>query len=191
MNSTAHPHPGPGTPRVDRPTRYDRLMLRVMNNPRGRSLHATRGRRRAFVVLHVAVVGAMVALLTTGTTTQDRALLFGGLALLPVFVLATGVLNGATRGLLELRARALDERQLAERGRVHSVAHRTSLLLQLVVLAAALLYEASGTVPTSALWTALVGLLVAHWLLPLWTAAIRQPDEPVEADEADLAEATR
>ncbi|MFJ8594345.1 hypothetical protein [Streptomyces sp. NPDC093598] len=38
--------------------------------------------------------------------------------LLVPWTVATGVINGATRGLLELRERVLDERQSAERGRV-------------------------------------------------------------------------
>lgn len=36
---------------------------------------------------------------------------------------ATGVINSATRELLELRGRVLDERQLAERDRVLARAH--------------------------------------------------------------------
>ncbi|MFD7428498.1 hypothetical protein ACFV6Z_15830 [Streptomyces sp. NPDC059818] len=107
-----------------RHTRYDRRMFAVMNNPRAGALHATAARRRTAVGAHVVLTAAGVAA-GTGAYASDRPWpAVAALVLLVPWCLATGVINGATRGLLELRTHVLDERQRAERDRVRARAHR-------------------------------------------------------------------
>ncbi|MFB4193000.1 hypothetical protein [Streptomyces carpaticus] len=53
---------------TDRITRYDRSMLRLMNDRRGRPLYATATRRRLVVALHIALTVAIGALMTHTTT---------------------------------------------------------------------------------------------------------------------------
>ena len=170
--------------RVDGRTPRDAWMFRTMNDARARRLTRTRAQRRGVVaaqgVLTGVQIAAMAGLVLTGRLWWV-AVLFGALAL---WVPATGMLNGATRGLLELRARMLDERQLAERGTVHTLAHRVSLTSMALAFTVFLVTHMAGGVPLPELAgpiavTAL-GVLVAHWMLPLWIAALRVPDEPAE-----------
>ncbi|RKN44983.1 hypothetical protein [Streptomyces hoynatensis] len=162
-----------------RPTTYDATMLRVMNREEGARWHATRGRRAAWTAAHVLLTAATPAVFPLS---GDNGVLL--LALLVPLLLAwcvcTGVLNASTRGLLELRARVLDERQLAERGRAHTTAHRVQLACLVAVLGALLLAErlTDSGVGTGTLLAALFALLLTHWLLPLWIAVLRTADEP-------------
>ncbi|RDG35802.1 hypothetical protein [Streptomyces corynorhini] len=190
------------------PTAYDRRMLALMNREEARPFHATAGRRRAVVGAHLAlsVLGGAAPFVAeaTGRTWP----LFVLLGLLVPWCLATGVLNSATRGLLELRGRVLDERQRAERDRVLARAHR---LTTLVLLAAALGAVAAGGLggfdggplgdgplgdgplgdgplggvrAGSLLLPALAGALLVHWLMPLWVAGLLVRDEPADEREA-------
>ncbi|WP_049578039.1 hypothetical protein [Streptomyces sp. SBT349] len=166
------------------PTRYDRAMLDVMNREEPRSWHARRGQRRVWTVAHMALTVATPAAFPLA---GENAVLL--IALVVPLVLAwcvcTGVLNSSTRGLLELRARVLDERQLAERGRVHTVAHRAQTGLMAAGLGGLGLAHlvTDGGVDPLAPAAVLVGLLLTHWLLPLWTAALRAQDEPTADEE--------
>ncbi|GAB2878549.1 hypothetical protein [Streptomyces mayteni] len=169
-----------------RTTRYDEAMLRVMNREEARSLHAGRGRRRAWTGAHVVLTAATSAAFPLAG--DNGALLIGlVIPLVLLWCVCTGVLNSATRGLLELRERALDERQLAERGRVFTVAHRAQLSLTLAAVGGlGLLHlltdDGSEGVSVEVLLVALFGLGLTHWLLPLWTAMLRTPDEPADDD---------
>ncbi|MEE1940632.1 hypothetical protein V1L54_14655 [Streptomyces sp. TRM 70361] len=164
-------------------TDYDRRMLRLMNDPRHRHLHATRARRRALVAAHVVLTAAASAALVL-TPVHGWAGIAALLPLILAWCLVTGLLNSATRGLLELRARVLDERQRADRGQAFVLAHRTSLALQLAVLLWLFLIHDSASGETEVSVTTLTGillaLLVAHWLLPLWAAALSARDEPAD-----------
>ncbi|MCL8015335.1 hypothetical protein [Streptomyces sp. AS02] len=172
-----------------RMTSYDRTMLRVMNDPRGRRLRATAARRRSTVAAHVALTAAIVALLThfcLSRAEQTWAAVAVAVLLLP-WMVAQGLINGATRGLLELRERALDERQLAERSQVLARAHRaTTVLLAVAVLG----LFASGMADGDALRTyappALAAGLVVHFLMPVWVAGLTAKDEPAEDEPATL-----
>ncbi|MGK5630055.1 hypothetical protein [Streptomyces sp. URMC 123] len=106
--------------------------------------------------------------------------------LLP-WVIATGAINGATRGLLELRERALDERQQGERRRVLARAHRTMTLL-LAGTAATLLIvgAADGDAPRAYAAPVVITVLVAHWLMPLWVAGLMAQDEPAEDESLPI-----
>ncbi len=104
-------------------------------------------------------------------------------ALLLPWMVATGVINIATRGLLELRERVLDERQSAERSRVLALAHRaTTLLLAAAVLGLLAAGMAAGHAPKAYAGPVLIAVLVVHWLMPLWVAGLRAQDEPTEDD---------
>ncbi|MBN3931148.1 hypothetical protein IQ279_16175 [Streptomyces verrucosisporus] len=101
----------------------------------------------------------------------------------------TGALNLATHGLLELRARVLDERQHAERGRAFVLAHRTSLALHLAALLWLLpAFGDEEAISVRTLAGTVLVLLVAHWLLPLWAAALSALDEPAEELTEEPAE---
>lgn len=170
---------------VGGPSRYDSWAFRRMNDERLGRLHATRARRRWAVAAHLALTAAAttgMVLLLTGQLWWT-ALLFGALLL---WIPVTGLLNSMTRGLLELRASMLDERQLAERGVVFTLAHRTTLLVMGVAVGAFLLLPAAGT-GLGELGTplAVTGLAVAeiHWLLPMWIAALRTPDAPPDDED--------
>ncbi|MFI5633239.1 hypothetical protein ACIA8E_28415 [Streptomyces sp. NPDC051664] len=174
----------PGTPQRDRRTRYDERMFALMNNRQGAALYATAARRRAAVAVHVVLTAAAVATGIGMSVTDLRWLAFALLALILPWCVATGVINGATRGLLELRKHVLDERQLAERDRVHARAHRltTYLLAGAVVGVAA--YDLTGQGPASTLLIpVLVAVFVTHWLMPMWVAGLTARDEPAEGTE--------
>jgi L-asparagine transporter-like permease len=169
-----------------RMTNYDRRMVRLMNDRRGRPLYATAARRRLAVAVHItltAAFGALMAHLYLAEPEPMWAIVVMAVLLLP-WMIATGAINAATRGLLELRERALDERQSAERSRVLARAHRVMTLL-LVMAAAGLLIAgaADGDAPKAYAAPVLIAALVAHWLMPLWVAGLMAQDEPAE-DEA-------
>ncbi|GAB2857399.1 hypothetical protein GCM10027074_25540 [Streptomyces deserti] len=167
-------------------THYDRTMLRVMNDPRGRALHATAARRRLAVSAHVALTVAIGGLITHFWYEEAEptwAAVAVVLLLLP-WVIATGVINSAIRGLLELRRHVLDERQSAERSRVVARAHRVMAVLLGVAVVGLL---AGGVTERDAVQAyaapVLIAVLVVHLLMPLWVAGLTARDEPTE-DEA-------
>lgn len=166
-------------------TRYDRTMLRLMNDRRGRPLYATAARRRLVVVAHLTLTTAIGALMTYASLAKGKpfwAVVTMMVLLLP-WMVATGAINGATRGLLELRERALDERQSTERVRVQARAHRLMTFL-LAATAAGLLIRQSvdGHAPAAYAAPVLIAVLAVHWLMPLWVAGLTAQDEPVEGD---------
>ncbi|MEV7088917.1 hypothetical protein AB0O07_24030 [Streptomyces sp. NPDC093085] len=166
------------------PTAYDRRMHAIMNREEGRSLYGTAARRRLVVGVHIALtaVGVGAALFALATDRVWPLFVMAG-ALLP-WCLATGLLNGATRGLLELRGRILDERQRAERDQAGARAHRVMLTLLLggTLIALGLgLGPGGGSDLTVPLPYVLTLALITHWLMPLWVAGLRVQDEPADA----------
>ncbi|GHH41016.1 hypothetical protein [Streptomyces candidus] len=170
-------------------TGYDRRMRALMNDPRGRVLHATKGRRRAAVAASVGLTAAAVTLVARMFTYDE---LWAAFALLPVLLLwclATGALNSATRGLFELRVRALDERQLLERERARSAAH---MMTGALIFGAAVGLWVSTVLGDGHLTRAyvaplLAGVFVLHWMMPLWIAGLLAQDAPAD-DSADDGE---
>ncbi|MBW5420939.1 hypothetical protein GKQ77_05050 [Streptomyces sp. BG9H] len=159
-------------------TSYDRRMYRLMNRREAAPLHATAARRRAVVCAHIALTGVSVAAWLCTVVGDRRWALFAMLGLLLPWCFATGVINSSTRGLLELRVRALDERQRAEKNRVAALAHRAMLWVLLAATvgsgAAALAdVEIKGLV-----FPVLFTVFVVHWLMPLWVAGLTARDEP-------------
>jgi hypothetical protein len=177
-----------GTSRQARRTRYDERMFAIMNRRETRAFYATPARRRAVVAAHVVLTAAGLAAGIGLYVTGQSWLAFLLLALILPWCLATGVINGATRGLLELRTHVLDERQLAERDKVRARAHQlTTYLLAGAVGVAA--YDWTGQARAGTLLVpVLVGVFVTHWLMPMWVAglsALVEPaDEPEQGPEA-------
>ncbi|MFG3495306.1 hypothetical protein [Streptomyces sp. NPDC047928] len=178
--TTPTPTTGAGTA-----TRYDRRMYAIMNRGEAASLHATAGRRRAWVVAHTVLTAAFVAAwLGTVLGAEPGGPVWTAVALLAVLVpwcVAMGVINGATRGLFELRGRMLDERQLAERDRSLALAHRiTSGTLLAAAAAAGLANWLGGVRFPDLLFPVLLTALVVHRMMPRWIACLRVQDEPGE-----------
>ncbi|WP_448315990.1 hypothetical protein [Streptomyces sp. CO7] len=165
-------------------TRYDRAMVRLMNRGEGRALYASARRRKGVVAAHVALTAALGGLMTYLYLAQREQnwLIVPMAALLLPWMFCTGVINSATRGLLELRDRALDERQLADRARVQALAHRAMTVVLLVAVAVLLGTGAAlGAAPTAYAAPVLIAVLVTHLLMPLWVAGVTARDE-VEDD---------
>ncbi|MCB5907336.1 hypothetical protein [Streptomyces pinistramenti] len=173
-----------GTTQRDRRTRYDERMFALMNNREGAALYATAARRRAAVAAHVALTAASVAAGIGMYAADQRWPAFALLALIIPWCLATGVINGATRGLLELRTHVLDERQLAERDRVRARSHRlTTYLLAGAVVGVAACVRFGQVRTENLLVPVLIAVFVMHWLMPMWVAGLAVRDEPTEESE--------
>ncbi|SMQ18814.1 hypothetical protein SAMN06272771_5274 [Streptomyces sp. Ag82_O1-12] len=156
-----------------------------MNDRRAATWYATAARRLA-VTAHVTLTVAIGGLMTHFFLAEGEplwAMAVTAVLLLP-WTVATGVINGATRGPLELRERALDERQSAERSRVLARSHRVTTLL-LAAAAVSLLITGGTAVDAPKAYAAplLIAVLVVHWVMPLWAAGLRAQDEPVDDDE--------
>lgn len=162
-------------------TRYDRRMHALMNDRRAAALYATAARRRVLVGMHIALSAAGVGLGFVLPFGERPWVLFALIGLLVPWCVATGAINGATRGLLELRGRMLDERQLAERDRVHARAHRlTTGMLAATGLGTALLGWAGAFRFETLVAPVLLAALAVHWLMPLWVAGLGVRDEPAD-----------
>ncbi|AXE28031.1 hypothetical protein C0216_31500 (plasmid) [Streptomyces globosus] len=162
-------------------TKLDRRMYAVMNDRAAAPMYATAARRRAVIGAHLLLTAAGFAAWSATMFSDARWPLFAMLAVLPLWVVATGAINGATRGLLELRSRMLDERQLAERDRVHAVAHRsTGLLLLLAAAGVGAAGWFGGLQVEGLVAPVLFAALTVHWLMPLWVAGLRIQDDPAE-----------
>ncbi|MFD8235306.1 hypothetical protein ACFV20_25925 [Streptomyces sp. NPDC059696] len=168
-------------------TRYDRSMLRLMNDRRAAAWYATAARRRLTVAAHVVLSVAIGGLMTHFCLAEGEplwAVAATAVLFLP-WMIATGLINGATRGLLELRERALDERQSAERSGVLAGAHRvTTLLLAAAAVALLITGGIAGDAPRAYAAPLLIAVLVVHRLMPLWVAGWRAQDEPADEDAA-------
>ncbi|MGA5167119.1 MULTISPECIES: hypothetical protein [Streptomyces] len=168
-------------------TRNDRRMYMIMNRDAGAAMYATAARRRTAVGAHIALTAATVGCWLGAVHGVSVWYAVAILALVAPWSVAMGVLNGATRGLLQLRGHMLDERQLVERDRVRAIAHRITLGLLFAGAAGVGLATWLGGVrfDGALLFPALFALLVTHWLLPSWVACLRvQDDAPDEVDEA-------
>ncbi|QXJ24777.1 hypothetical protein AGRA3207_006170 [Actinomadura graeca] len=158
-----------------------------------RPVHATRRRRRAAVVAGLAAVAMpWAACVVSWNHAPGDTATYATIALLclsaVVAVPVIGVLGAATRGTTSLSERGLDERQVAERLRAHTVAHRIMLAV-LVVVAAVVLGTGDGReahIPMAAIADGVVALFLTHLLLPVLVAGWRQPDPPPDDEEDGL-----
>ncbi|MGW5738282.1 MULTISPECIES: hypothetical protein [Streptomyces] len=171
---------GTGTRRM---TAYDRRMLALMNRREGAPMYATAGRRRLAVGAHIALTVASVVAWLLTVVGDQRWAMWTMLALLLPWCVATGVINGATRGLLELRERVLDERQRAERVRVAARARQNMLWLLLAAAVCAGFAAYQGWEAEGLLFPVLFTAFVVHWLMPLWVAGLAVQDEPADPDD--------
>ncbi|UNO44228.1 hypothetical protein KGS77_26835 [Streptomyces sp. MST-110588] len=159
-------------------------MFALMNNREGAALqaaalHATATRRRVIVAAHMVLTAASAAGYIGMFLTDHHWLVLVPLVLTPFWCVATGLINSATRGLLELRTRVLDERQLAERDRVGARAQRLTTYLLAAVLVGVTGYGLTGHALTGTLLIpVLFAVFVAHWLMPMWVAGLTAQDEP-------------
>ncbi|WP_175411696.1 hypothetical protein [Streptomyces sp. TRM64462] len=160
-------------------TRHDRRMYALMNRPEGAPLHATAARRRAWVAAHVLLTAGYLAALLATFLGDALWPLFALLALLPPWAVAMGVINGATRGLFELRAHMLDERQRAERDRARALGHRfTGGALLGFAVATGLANRLGGVEFADVLFPVLLTAFAVHSMMPRWIACLRVQDEP-------------
>ncbi|MFI6861066.1 hypothetical protein ACIBKZ_14380 [Streptomyces sp. NPDC050421] len=166
------------------PTRHDRRMFAVMNDRRASALYATAARRRTAVAAHVTLTAAGLATGIGAYASDQRWPAFALLAMVLPWCVATGAINGATRGLLELRTPVLDERQVAERDRVRARAHRLTTLLLAIALGVVAGGDWTGRAEAETLLLpVLATVFVAHWLMPLWVAGLTVRDEAEPEEE--------
>jgi len=153
--------------------------------------YATRGRRRLIasaVVLSLALLWADVAVSWTGAPSDGADLSdFALLALsLVIYLPAVSLLNIATRGVVDLSERDLDERQVGERLRTVAIAHRlTTGILAAVFVMALALGVALGreySMPGDASFALTLALALTHFVLPLVVSGWRLPDPPGDED---------
>ncbi|MGI5349341.1 hypothetical protein ACQEU8_14245 [Streptomyces sp. CA-250714] len=173
-----------------RATRHDKWLLKTMNDPRTKRYHATRAARLRIVVAHMVTTAVGLAGMVGAYAWAAAWPLAALLVALVVWVPLTGLLNSMTRGLLELRVRVLDERQVAERGEVHARAYRiNSWVMTAALLGFYIAWLADSSMAGLAVPLAATGLVVwaLHRLLPLWIAALRVQDEPEDDEVAPPA----
>ncbi|MET8050941.1 hypothetical protein ABZU75_25405 [Streptosporangium sp. NPDC005286] len=155
------------------------------------SWYATRGRRRLLasaVVLATSLLWVDAAI-SWAVPRDDRSAL-AGLALLAiamvVYLPAVTLLNVATRGVVELRERDLDERQVGERLRTVAIAHRvtTGILVALatVAIGVGIARGRDHSLPWDALVSVTIALFLTHFVLPLIISGWRLPDPPNDDD---------
>jgi hypothetical protein len=166
---------------------YDRLQ-----DPRWQHLWDTRLKRRRLA----AAGGASLALLWTSipviwfTAPSDLAM-YITMSLIAVALViyfpVVSLLNVATKGAAATTMRLLDERQVAERLRANSIAHRlTTWVLGGLFLTAAIVSlstdENTMVIPTAVVYPLAFTLWLTQYVLPLLISGWRLPDPPPEDD---------
>ena len=156
-------------------TRTQRRAQRL-DDPRFESVRTPRARRRL-----VLAMAALLAVETALFTALESAPVAGAVALavvLVAFVFCLGALKASTRGVEELPAEALDERQWQVRGETYATSYRigSGLLtaaLAVVALWLALDWPAPGTgVVIAALVLPFHVALVLPTMVAAWTARV-------------------
>ncbi|MEV7195879.1 hypothetical protein AB0N81_29335 [Streptomyces sp. NPDC093510] len=169
-------------------TGYDRRMYAIMNRREAALLYATAARRRTAVISHIVLTAAGIACSLYSVLGDERWATFAILGVLVPWCVATSAINGATRGLLELRVRALDERQRAERDRVAARAQRVMMWLLLSATVGVGVAGFAGVEIEGLVFPVLFSVLVVHWLMPLWMAGLAVVDEPVDEEFGEFGE---
>ena len=131
-----------------------------LDDPRFERLRTTAARRRLVVALSALLVAEAGLFLV-----MEEAPIAGAAALavlLVVFVLLLGMLKASTRGVEELPADALDERQWQLRGEAYALSYRIGFALLVAELVVVAVWHAAGwAAPGNGLATAAV-LLPFH-----------------------------
>lgn len=140
----------------------------------------SRRRRRQLVVGYLAIdfVQVTAVLLLPVSLWAGVALLALCLVLM---VWSVGSLNAATRGVIDLKGRHVDERQRQERGTAYERAYRMVTVGMVVVGVALLLGDGQGWSDYARVALALLTfnlLIMTPTLVAAWSA----PDEPVTPD---------
>jgi hypothetical protein len=139
------------------PTRVQRRAERL-DDPRFESIRTPRARRLLVAALCGLLAVEAALFLLAGTAPVAAAV--GLVLVLVAFVLCLGALKASTRGIEELPAEALDERQWQLRGEAYARAYRIGFGLLTLELALVALWLAAG-------WAAPDrGVLTAAFLLP-------------------------
>lgn len=171
---------------------WEKRRARLENMPANR-LWATRPARRRLVAVAAAALVVLwaglvvIARYAPSDLARNVYLSMFGISLL-VGLPVVGWLHTATKGVLYLPERFLDERQLHDRRRAFTSAHRaTSVVLgSLFVLANLWSYkdgQLTLTVPVALLAPLALTLFVTHYTIPLLLAAWRVADPPDDDDE--------
>ncbi|WP_067461452.1 hypothetical protein [Actinomadura macra] len=154
------------------------------------SWYATRRRRRWVVVAGlVAVAMPWAGCVVSWNLAPGDPAMYASIALLGLSVVVAipvfSALNTATRGTTSRSERRLDERQVAERLRAHTIAHR--IMLGVIVVVAAVVLNTGGGreahIPMAAIADGVVALFLTHLLLPVLVAGWRQPDPPPDDED--------
>ncbi|MFD1933511.1 hypothetical protein ACFSKW_18805 [Nonomuraea mangrovi] len=165
---------------------WEKRRERLENMPASRLWSTRPARRRLVVVAAAALVVLWAGLViiarhAPSDLARNVYLSMFGISLL-VGLPVVGWLHTATRGVLYLPERLLDERQLHDRRRAYTSAHRaTSLVLgSLFVLANFWSYgdRLTLTVPTALVAPLALTLFVTHYTIPLLIAAWTVADPP-------------
>ncbi|MBO2445214.1 hypothetical protein [Actinomadura nitritigenes] len=172
--------------------RWTRYREAAVQSDRLASWYATRRRRRALAGGGLAGLAMIWAgtVVSWNLAPSDTAM-WVTITLLAVSVATTipvvSALNIATRGTMSLAESRLDERQVAERLRAFTVAHRVMLAVLVAVVVGVLAADAEH-VPMAAVVVGVVALFETHMLLPVLVAGWRMPDPPPDdEDEEDAA----
>ncbi|MFF0522519.1 hypothetical protein ACFYTC_27750 [Actinomadura nitritigenes] len=182
------------TPEGGKPGMWERWTRRreeVLQSDLLTSWHATRRRRRALAAAGLAGLAMIWAgtVVSWNLAPSDTAM-WTTIGLLAVSVATTipvvAALNIATRGTTSLAESRLDERQVADRLRAFTVAHRVMLAV-LVAVVVGVLAADTDRVPMAAVVVGVVALFETHMLLPVLVAGWRMPDPPPD-DEDEAAE---
>lgn len=129
-----------------RPDRAERRAA-VLDDPRFERYRRRPVRRRLVLgLVALLVVEAALLLGFAAVESGTGAALVGAgvLVVLVGFVLLLGTLKASTRGVEELPARVLDEREVQVRGRVYATSYRIGFALLTALLAAVVLWATAG-----------------------------------------------
>ncbi|MER5321889.1 hypothetical protein [Streptosporangium roseum] len=161
-----------------------------------RSWYATRGRRRILAGVGAASAGliwisAIVCYyLAPSTTAMWTTFALTGAAFV-IYVVVYSALVGATRGVIGLAERHLDERQSRERRKIQANAHRgttvTLVVLGVLLSVAMPRGETVVQIPAAAIVMLVFGVIATHVILPSLMAGWQMSDPPPD-DEDDLDE---
>ncbi|GGK62457.1 hypothetical protein Sme01_04450 [Sphaerisporangium melleum] len=154
--------------------------------------YGTRRGRRTAVVLGAAAValGYVSAVVCWFLAPSDPAMwttfTLGGIGLL-VYAWAYAVLLVASGGAVAMGENRLDERQLAERRQVRSLAHRATAWLLGLTLALTFFLDGADhflvRIPTAAAVIYVFALFLTHLILPHLITGWRLPDPLAEDEE--------
>ncbi|WP_433540049.1 hypothetical protein ACQP10_28440 [Streptosporangium sandarakinum] len=109
-------------------------------------------------------------------------------AALVIYAVVYSALVGATRGVIGLAERHLDERQALERLRLQADSRRGTTIMLGAVLALVLLADGGRPVvevPTTAIFLLVYAMIATHLILPSLLAAWRMPDPPRDDEDED------